>query len=463
MSSPSVEQNAVVREAGMLERWHIVRQKLGLLGAVVISGRYARADGSIFDKAHLYAALEKVIQKHGSLAMCIAGEATLKPAFVRLNKVNLDEVVTFVDGDLCDVLQAEIGKGFEMTRPLWRLLVLRDGTVAFSFHHVIGDGQSGMAFHQTLLAVLNEIDEAPPSHPALVSGPSEITLLPPIEHAADLYVSPFRLIREIIKQFLPISWTSAYWAWTGYPTIPEAKLGCNLRLLYHKPEAAHRVLRVCRAHNTTLTGLIHTLATLIISELLAEDPSVADRYTSISTTIPVSLRPLINAPTDAMCNYVSAHPSFPPFIKRTPSADKSWLREFPWDTASEFSRTLREQQARTTENVGLVKYVSSYEDYHKNKLGKKRETTFEISNVGRFPAGTSAEPGLLKWTLDDVYFTQSSPSSGAAIHMNVAGDPAGGVGISVTWAESAVDDSFGEAFFTALKEGLEEVVHHDVA
>ncbi|KAH9928685.1 alcohol acetyltransferase [Fomitopsis serialis] len=466
MSRATTESKSVVREAGMLERWHVARQNLGVLGAVVISGRYTRADGSILDKALLYAALEKVIHKHGALNVCVAGEATPTPAFVRLDRIDLDEVVTFVDGDLREVLEAEVAKGFDMTRPLWRILVVPDGTVNFSFHHVIGDGQSGIAFHRTLLAALNEMGETSPPHSAVVSTSAKVTLVPPIEQVANLHVSPFRLIREIIKMLVPASWTAAYWAWTGYPCPSERKLTANLRLLYHKPEAAHRILQVCRAHQTSLTALMHTLATLIISEYLAEDPSNTGRYTSISTSIPVSLRAFAKAPPGVMCNYVSTHFSFPTLIKRTPSTDRSWLREFPWDSTSELSKTLRKQQTHSAESLGMVKFIGDFEAYHMNKLGKKRDYTFEISNVGRFPGGAETpggDTGSSAWTLDGVYFSQSNPSSGGAIHVNVAGDPAGGIGISVSWAEGAIDDTFGEAFFEAFKEGLEEVVHHDIA
>ncbi|KZT73093.1 hypothetical protein DAEQUDRAFT_506574 [Daedalea quercina L-15889] len=463
--SELVNAKSIIREAGMFERWHIVRHKIGVLGAVVVSGRYMRADGSTFDKALLYAALEKVIQKHGFLSVHIVGEATPAPAFARLDTVNLDEVVIFTKDELREVLEAEAVKKFDASRPLWRVLVLRDGTVVFSFHHAIADGQSGLAFHQTLLEAINSLDQVSIPPAAVVSAPSEVTLLPPIEKAADLGVSPFTILRYIVKMLVPASWTSGYWAWTGYPCPQEAKLTTRMRLMYHTPEAAHRILQVCRAHNTSLTPLIHTLANVIISEHLAEDPSTAGKFSCIATNIPVSLRLLVNAPREAMCNYVSTLAWHPRLIKRSPSTDKSWLREFPWETASELTKTLKRQQTESLAPLGMLKFVKSYEDFLKSKLGKKREGTFEISNVGRFAARaskTEGGPASSQWVLDNVYFTQSNPSTSSAIHMNVAGDPAGGIGVCVAWSEGAIDDSFGEAFFAALKEGLEEVIHHDV-
>ncbi|EPT01349.1 hypothetical protein FOMPIDRAFT_153582 [Fomitopsis schrenkii] len=452
---------SVVREAGMFERWHIVRSKLGVLGAVIISGRYTREDGSILDKASLYAALAKVTQKHGFLNVRVVGEDTPTPAYARLDAVNLDEVVRFVEGELREVLESETAKGFDTSKPLWRVLVLKDGNVLFSFHHTIGDGQSGMAFHQTLLEALNDT-EHPSPYSAIVAAPPEIQLLPPIEKAVDLNVPFFHLLYRVFQMLLPGPLTYAHYAWTGYPSPPEAKIAGRTRLLYYKPEAAHRILQVCRAHKASLTSLLHALATLVISEQLAEDPATAGKYRYIATTIPISLRPAAKAPKDAMCNYVSTLSSFPALIKRAPSSEaKSWLREFPWESASELTQTLRRQQTESPETVGMLKYVSDYEGYLKGKLGKKRGVTFEISNVGKFSGGKAAEGA--RWQLDDVYFSQSNPSTSGAININVAGDPAGGIGISVTWGEGAIDDTFGDAFFAALQEGLEEIIHHDIA
>ena len=448
----------------MFERWHVVRSKLGTLGAVIISGRYTREYGSVLDKAYLYVALAKVMQKHGFLNVCVAGEDTPTPVYARLDAINLDEVVSFVDGDLREVLESETAKGFDSSKPLWRVLVLKDGHVLFSFHHAIGDGQSGMAFHQSLLEALNDADHSSLSSTitTTVSTPSEIQLLPPIEKAVDLSVPLFHLLYRILQMLLPGPLTYGHYAWTGYPSPLEAKLAGRTRLLYYNPEAAHRIVQVCRAHKTSLTPLLHTLATLIMSEQLAEDPSTAGKYSYLASTIPVSLRSVANAPTDAMCNYVSTLSSFSPLIQRIPSQaeEKSWLREFPWKTASELTQTLRRQQTESLKTVGMLKYVSDYEGFLKGKLGKKREVTFEVSNVGRFVGSTAS--GRARWRLDNVYFSQSNPSTGGAIHINVAGDPAGGIGISVTWGEGAIDDAFGETFFAAFKDGLEEVIHHDI-
>jgi hypothetical protein len=47
---------------------------------------------------------------------------------------------------------------------------------------------------------------------------------------------------------------------------------------------------------------------------------------------------------------------------------------------------------------------------------------------------------------------------GAAIKLNVAGDPEGGVGVSVTWVDGAVEDSFVESFVSEFRKGYDELV-----
>jgi Alcohol acetyltransferase len=96
-----------------------------------------------------------------------------RPHFVALEKVDLDKLISFVKCPSDALQRAEridevlseqhsLGFGAEAL-PLWRIIVFdslqpdHDPSVdiAFVWHHVIGDGASGLAVHSTILHALN--------------------------------------------------------------------------------------------------------------------------------------------------------------------------------------------------------------------------------------------------------------------------------------------------------------------
>lgn len=112
--------------------------------------------------------------------MTLSGKKYPKPYFVSLEEIDLDELISLVEcpSDLLhraeridEILSEQHGLDFSVGRlPLWRIIVFGsrqphgDPTtdIAFVWHHVIGDGASGLAVHSTLLRAL--------SSPALVAN-----------------------------------------------------------------------------------------------------------------------------------------------------------------------------------------------------------------------------------------------------------------------------------------------------
>jgi len=464
-----------VRQAGLLERYYITRHHLRMFSCVVVSAKYVGADAAVLDGSKLFPALAEVVEKHGALRVRLEEETSGKPVYVHLDKIDLSQVVEFLDHEPLEaVLEAEMVRRFDTSAalPLWRLKVLPDNTLTFAWHHGIGDGQSGFAFHHAFLSALNKIDRPlVPDLPVLsLSQIQGTTLIPCVEQLADLSVSPLTIFREIFHLLCPTSWTPLHSAWTGSPVPAIDTFPAKLRTLRYTPSETAQILGLCRTHGSTLTAVLHTLSVLIISESLAADPATSGKFKCLSSSIPVSLRRLTGTSAYEMCNEASRYHSYPPLMT-LPQGHTSWIHEFPWHVASQLTSTLRKQQKEAAEHVGILKFLfGNYEGYFKGMLGKKRNFTLQISNLGHFPSiaedvvggASSQTAGSPEWAIEDMFFTQCLPASGAAIAVNVTGTPAGGLGMSVSWGNDAIDDSKGELFFRNFKEAIAEMLDYSI-
>jgi len=341
--------------------------------------------------------------------------------------------------------------------------VLKDGTFNFAWHHIIGDGQSGVAFHHALLSALNDVQQPSIANPPIIQVPQDSTLVPHIESIINVSVSPITLCREVLKLFIPASWTASASTWTGTAVPEKESLVAQVRLLQFSAEDGKRLVLACRAHRTTLTPLLYTLTATILSKLLVGDES-AKKYSFLSASIAISLRKLTKTSPYEMCNHISGYHQYVP-ITRPKSYPSGLTQEaFPWSMAETLTATLQKQLTQSAERIGLLRFVSNYETYLKRCFGKKRDVTFEVSNLGQFPSevhgGDDVRSGerAPKWSISHVYFTQAQPVSGPLLYVNVVGTPDGGLGISISWSEGAIDDSAGEAFVNSFRQALDEMI-----
>jgi NRPS condensation-like uncharacterized protein len=329
--------------------------------------------------------------------------------------------------------------------PLWRLTVLIDNTVVFSWHHAIGDGMSGLAFHRALRASLNA-DNSIYMNPETIDIPSNISFTPAIESIINARPSISQFCHAIFDLFAPVSWTRGKSAWTGN-FVRQSTLRTEVRLLEFSPEENTKFIACCRKHRATLTPTLHTLAVSALSEMLLASAShkPSKCWKRISTTIPVSLRPVAHMSPDVMCNLISHYPSYPTLTSK-----------FSWATASTLTSALQSSRTKAAGEVGLLKFIfGQYEHFFKDKIGKKREAGLQISNVGRFDS-THAETE--KWHIERMIFAQCDVVTGAAIKLNVCGNPSGGLAIAVTWSPDAAENALVEAFISKFKQLLQDVL-----
>jgi hypothetical protein len=173
---------------------------------------------------------------------------------------------------------------------------------------------------------------------------------------------------------------------------------------------------------------------------------------SISTQIPISLRPVTQTSPDVMCDHVSHYHSYPTLAST-----------FSWATASTLTSTLQSYRMKSAGVVGMLRFIfGQYEAFFNDKIGKKRDAGLEISNIGRFDPAGAINADLEKWHIDRMIFAQSNVIQGAAIKLNVCGNPLGGLAIAVTWTSVAVGNALAEAFVLKFKQMFQEVVEEEM-
>ena len=97
--------------------------------------------------------------------------------------------------------------------------------------------------------------------------------------------------------------------------------------------------------------------------------------------------------------------------------------------------------------MGLLKFLNDYEGWFREKVGKNREHSFELSNVGMVDGleKSKGEPSIKR-----MIFSQSSNVSGPALVFNVASARGGELAIALTWQEGIVPVESAEKVLDTL-------------
>ncbi|KAF5355363.1 hypothetical protein D9758_006114 [Tetrapyrgos nigripes] len=456
---------AGLRSPGLLESYHLVRHGLGIDTCILSAAKYVHPDPDRYSLSQqlLFPALRSIIPQHPILCVRASDERVSPIHFIRLDTIDLSEIVRYVDQSfqhLEEVIEFELAKPFDTTRdvPLWRITVLNDNTIIFAYHHGIGDGMSSLAFHRTLLRALRAQNQTLDSFIQKVFVPKDITLVGASDQLTDVSPSWAEVIRAVLGLFIPPSWTSAAKSWTANDVPAQIPpLQAHARIIQVAARDAQRLLEVCRTHNATITSALHSLMISSLSNILQNSsylPLITNKST-LSSSIPVSLRFQTGVSKDAVCN----HPSM--IFVTSPIQP-----QFSWSDASALATTLRTESRTCKSQLGLLRLLfGDYAGFFKGKLGKKRQATFELSNIGRFELDdhdNDNEQRGPSWEIQDLVFAQCDVVVSAAIKVNVASAPSGNMAICVTWGDCAVDSQLVDMFIEKLKHQISDLVEGSV-
>ncbi|KAL4805883.1 alcohol acetyltransferase [Aspergillus unguis] len=448
-----------LRAVGLSEKYSTARHPIRFYVNVALTASYTIPETYTLPlKDYVYKAVETLINQHPILSAIPLGEDTENPYWVRLPDIDLAQSISFqqtakrltlddYDEELKDLLQTQHGTGFTVPLPFWRLIVLtsddsdRHFTAVFVYHHAVGDGTSGKAFHRTFLQALRGAASLQAGEAKQIIIPPKSNLLPPLEDVHPLPLSVPYLLKILFRAYFPSKPSPKHWAGGKIQTPSGTKIG----VLRQSAAQTLALVKNCREHGTTVTCAVETA---IARSVFA---SISKEYTRIMGSVPITQRPwLPDIITDE---------SMGVFVQEAPeyfSRDVLTTRNFPWPEAQRVRNALKKELALESKNtsVGLFKLVRNYrQDLCESKIDKPRPATFELSSLGVVKTVEAADVSIPQ--LNRVIFTQSASVTGAALQFSAVTGPDGCLVLGVSWQPGVVEEEVAGDILGRLKYELD--------
>ncbi|KAL2157413.1 hypothetical protein VTH06DRAFT_6105 [Thermothelomyces fergusii] len=473
-------QDEVVRPLGPCEIYSSSRHSLGFYKCVANTCRYLVPSAKLRGRKVreiLENAVARVALSIPSLGVGISGEDTSKPRFVQRPSINLDEHFEFMektggepaahDAILLGILEDQHDRSWPdiKHRPPWKLIVIAWGTIneagpfvidaVFAAHHAIADGRSTALFHTALLRELNHPTDQPTplSGRALdLRGVARGVHARPQEELVKFSTSWGFLARVLWGEFAP-AWLQGRQPsapWTGQAITLEP-CRTRLRIVSIPSAAVPQILASCRANQSTLTPLLHALVLASLSRLIS-----TEKATAFHSTTPIDLRPFIgdgseNGDSQTLFGvYVTAQTqtfdaSIITTLRQGLSAEQIW----------EVAANLRSSMTQHLNNIpkddimSMLGWVSDWRGFWLSKMGKARQDTWEVSNIGSMLGQVPERNG--GWKIQRSLMSQGATVAGAAISVSVSGVRGGDLGIVLGWQEGIVETSTVESLAADLE------------
>jgi hypothetical protein len=412
-------------------------------------------------------ALSHCVMKHPILSAVIVDGHTEKPTFALLDKLDLSRHVDIrVSGsDLPEherieqILAVVSDEQFPLVdeHPSWKIVLMplpaRDGAairllVLFAYYHSHGDGKAGLAFHRTFFERLQDGNVSEQSDKVF-----SIRLPPPMEEAGKLSLSWSYLLSPLLGAYLPsflatmlgvrasaVAQENGVWCGEDLSFDPNNfRTGLTMVIIDHS--TLRNALQRCKARQTSFTGLLNQL---IARALHAE---LGPHHTSkvFASQIVVDLRHLFQGAfsNESMTNCVSAYNG----TVTSPSiADEDWTSSSSdiWIAARNTTTELA-NCAGTLHNqpIGLLQYLKDFRPWTLSQIGKKREGSYEISNLVVFdPVLHFAEPSKSApdtVQIERTIFSQPANAAGACLNFNLVTTKGGPLVMTATWQQGVLD------------------------
>ncbi|TFY78569.1 hypothetical protein EWM64_g5438 [Hericium alpestre] len=434
---------------------------MGFYYAVGMTSRFHPPAGRRFIPSLLYEALKSLIGDHAALGVSVVEESTDNPRFIRLPRIDLREVVSFVqlpenadyEHEFTKLTADRLSSPFDgLGRlPLWRLDILTPGRagedsteanyvdIALFIHHGIVDGGAAAIFQQCLLSALQSANPPDDVHP-VIEVP-ELPMVPSIHSLLRLPTSPLAVAKALWRSWFP---RNTKGLWTGAPVSATAPILTHFQYFALPPPFVTALSNACKAKQTTVTALLEAAVARAMFAHLPTD-GTADKLT---LSCPINLRRFIADIGDRTLGVFVASDTHT--FTRTETDT--------WSTAQRIKRALATKLAAGERNLdtGMLKYVRHIRAYLLDKAGAPRDTSLELSNVGIIDGNADADDAV-RWRMSRVLFSQSASVTGAAVQFSVATVRGGEMCVAVNWQDGVVDAALPPAVMAELKRTLEEL------
>lgn len=243
------------------------------------------------------------------------------------------------------------------------------------------------------------------------------TISPPLESLLTLETSAAYVQSQQISTIAPEE------SWSGAPqTLPTIT---RISSLSFSAASALKLRQRCKAEGASLTAGLMSLIASAFFRILPEE------YTVLQGDCAVSLRRFVPKPDIDRCLgcYVG---SFSESYSKTHASI--------WEDArrTRTSIDVVVQQKGEDMLVGYLRHIPDMSKWFMDKMGKKRQAAWELSNVGAICA---LEPrSSNSYRITDVVFSQSAGATSGAVKISVATGRSGNLAMSFSWQQGVVEN-----------------------
>jgi hypothetical protein len=103
----------------------------------------------------------------------------------------------------------------------------------------------------------------------------------------------------------------------------------------------------------------------------------------------------------------------------------------------------------------LLRFLKDYTGWFKKRIGKRREASFELSNIGTVGGGTEKGGDTARFTR--IIFSQSASVTGPPYCFCVATANGGDMAIALTWQDGILEDKAAREVLAALEREIQHV------
>jgi hypothetical protein len=245
--------------------------------------------------------------------------------------------------------------------------------------------------------------------------------------------------------------------WSGAPYHCETPIKTRIRHISIPASSLKRLVECCRRENSTITPFLQ----LLVGKTLCETFEAADR---LRCAVAISLRrfipPQLQIKDDAMGLWVSA---FHVEYTRNQLLGRERKGGSPhfWNEVRKNSRKIRQEIKKGDKDLstGMLRYIPDFRSTLTSKMGKKRDDSFSITNLGSFDgeqgsASKDLENGSAQLRISNLLFSQSCHVNGSALQFCIVSVKDGDMNIAISWQEGTVQIADVERVAGSLKTAL---------
>ncbi|CAH0043605.1 unnamed protein product [Clonostachys solani] len=455
-------KNIHQRRASPNEQRTISREDLGHYYAVIVGAVYElEGDFNLAAPETFYPALSQCVQQEPWLCVVVGDAHTEKAFFERIPTLDFKNHVTILgpsekDADdltlIQETLEADVDRPFSKGCPPWRVVIQpleaeNQIFVAFSFSHTIGDGMTGPIFHRTFARGLNETTagtkladyQIAKSCTKPLPGPFDTPERLPISWSFLLGPLLGEILPKFILDFLGFKASLARYdegTWTATPVFFNAETyKTQVRVVEIEPVVIERAVRAAREHEAKLTGVIHPLMARALSK------SLPDKHiTNFVSQTAINMRRSVGVPGDEMGEFASGC-----YSKTARSEAEGPLTPEEWANAKEITEQLALSASELKDHaISLLRYAPNIRQWMAGKVGKPRDCSVEMSNLGLVDADAAAGSNVVT---KKMIFTQPGHVAGPPVTCNTVTLKGGSLMVTMTWQTGALGIEGDEGAF----------------